>query len=74
MAEDNFRWVAPEPGLAADKFAGWVVAHLADAPRILCHPADLAPLQATILAERVALPRSGVVQRGTVWVGDEGVL
>lgn len=64
-----YRWLCPDP---PQPFMTWALDTLLALPgRILCHPADYVALSATVLAARVAVPETGVVQRGTVWIERE---
>lgn len=67
MQTETYRWLCPDP--KSPSFVAWALdALLARPGRILCHPADLPALAATMLAGRVAVPETGVVQRGTIWL------
>jgi len=75
MSQAN-RWIAPPGGPAPTpaKLADWATAELLAVPgALLANRRDLPALQATMLAERVALPVHGVVQAGTLWLQEAPV-
>ena len=67
----NYKWLCPPGGPDArpERFVPWAIADLAGVPgRILCNPQDAPSLAGTILAERLAQPDMGTVQRGSIWL------